>query len=209
MFPPTHSARIWVIFQEQQREAEGKLPPAALIWMAVPAQTYISPQIKVDIICAGRQMMSNICWKTDCSKPSLQTSSGTDISVTLVVGASWVSPGLFQITRKFFCKRSPRQGEWDAERRKVQKEQTWKLALLGFRDYALSNSLPMLLFLILSPPSYICVCLHMCSKCIYTAYICTYWYIYIISLTIFNNQGKRLFCMKHYYFPTTSKKSNK
>lgn len=169
-------------FESSFRSSSARLRVNCLLqhqfgWQS-PAQIHIPPQIKVGTVCAGRQMMSNICWKTDCSKPSLQTSSGTDSSVTLVVGASWVSTGLFQITRKFFCKRSPRQGEWNAERKKGQKEQTWKLALLSFSNYALSSRLHMLLFLTLSPSvSYICVCLYMCSKRIYTAYICTYWNI--------------------------------
>ena len=54
-----------------------------------------------------------LCWETndvkhllkntstDCNKPSLQTSAGTDTPITLVVGALWVSTGFFPIARQF------------------------------------------------------------------------------------------------------------
>ena len=105
----------------------GKLPHAALIWMAVPR-----PNLHLTTNQGGYRL----CWETngvkhllkntstDCNKPSLQTSAGTDTPITLVVGDLWVSTGFFLIARKFFFKISYRQGEWDVQRRKGQKEQT-------------------------------------------------------------------------------------
>lgn len=139
MFPPTHSVSIWVILWEQQREAAGKLPLAARIWMAVP-----SPNLHL----ATNQSRYRLCWETndvkhllknmcaDCNKPSWQTSTGTDTPITAVVGALWVSTGFFLIVHKFFCETSSRRGVWDAQRGKATRADP-QVIFTDSRDFVL------------------------------------------------------------------------
>lgn len=71
-----------------------------------------------------------LCWETndvkhllksmstDCDKPSLQTSTGTDTPITSTVGALWVATSFFVrlYSKEALEQTSCRQGGWDAER---------------------------------------------------------------------------------------------